>query len=621
MKKSVFILALSILSTLFAANLYAKTITGTVTDAVNNRPLEGVLISIQKSSVTAITNQYGKYSIEVSAGSERLIFSLSGYHKREIDLKGRNVLNVALNFSKEIKEEYVGEAPVLHHLNAAKISQSAILTRPFNQEFSNDFNTETYNGISENRFHSSRQTPLSTFGIDVDGASYGNIRRYINNGNLPPIDAVRIEEMINYFSYEYPQPQKNQPFSVNTEISAAPWNSSHKLLRIGLQGKKIGVDNLPASNLVFLIDVSGSMNQHNKLPLVKSSIKLLVDQLRKQDKVSIVVYAGAAGMVLPPTSGDKKETIKNALDRLPAGGSTAGGDGIKLAYKIAQENFLKRGNNRVILASDGDFNTGVSSDGEMQRLIEEKRKGGVFLTVLGYGMGNYKDSKMETLANKGNGNYAYIDNISEARKVLINEFGGTLFTIAKDVKLQLEFNPEKVQAYRLIGYENRLLNNEDFNNDQKDAGDLGSGHRVTALYEIIPAGVKSSFIDRVDELKYQSPAPNTAPSYRNELLTIKLRYKEPDSEASSLITQSVTDRNTNWKDVSGDFRFSAAVAAYGMLLRQSEFSQQSTYDKVIEWARSGLGEDEEGYRNEFLQLVKSSKLLARETITSVNEKD
>lgn len=621
MKKATFTLALSIVFILFAANLYAKTITGTVTDAVNNHPLKGVLVTLQKSAVTALTNQNGKYSIEASTGSERLIFSLSGYQNREVDIKGRSILNVALYLSTELKGEHAGEHAVMHHLKAARISQSTVFIRPFNMEPSADFNTESYTGITENRFRSAKETPLSTFGIDVDGASYSNIRRYINNGNLPPIDAVRIEEMINYFSYEYPQPQSNQPLSVNTEISAAPWNSNHKLLRIALQGKKNPVDNLPASNLIFLIDVSGSMNQANKLPLVKSSIKLLVDQLRKQDKVSIVVYAGAAGMVLPPTSGDKKQTIKNALDRLSAGGSTAGGDGIKLAYKIAQENFLKRGNNRVILASDGDFNIGASSDGEMQRLIEEKRNDGVFLTVLGYGMGNYKDSKMETLANKGNGNYAYIDNITEARKVLVNEFGGTLFTIAKDVKLQIEFNPQKVQAYRLIGYENRLLNKEDFNNDQKDAGDLGSGHRVTALYEIIPAGVKSSFIERVDELKYQLPANETTPDYVNELLTIKLRYKAPDGEASKLITHSVTDKNTNWKDVSRDFRFSAAVAAYGMLLLQSEFSQQASFDKVIEWARSGLGEDEEGYRNEFLQLVKSSKLLATETISSVNNKD
>ena len=368
-----------------------------------------------------------------------------------------------------------------------------------------DYNTEDYDGIVENRFLTVTENALSTFSIDVDAASYSNVRRFLQSGQLPPAGAVRTEEMINYFHYDYPQPKNEDPFSINTEMAACPWNPAHRLVLIGLQGKKIPVENLPASNIVFLIDVSGSMMDENKLPLVKASMKMLVDQLREQDKVSLVVYAGNAGLVLPATSGANKNAIKDAIDKLEAGGSTAGGQGIQLAYKTAKENFLKGGNNRVILCTDGDFNVGASSDDDLVRMIEEERKSGVFLTVLGYGMGNYKDNKMEKLADKGNGNHAYIDGLSEAKKVLVNEFGGTLFTIAKDVKLQVEFNPAKVQAYRLIGYENRMLNKEDFNNDKKDAGELGSGHTVTALYEVIPVGVKNEFLEKVDKLKYQQP--------------------------------------------------------------------------------------------------------------------
>ena len=364
-----------------------------------------------------------------------------------------------------------------------------------------NFNTEDYDHIQENRFYEALKTPLSTFSIDVDAASYSNLRRFINNGQTPPADAVRIEEMINYFDYEYPQPEGGRPFEVVTELSACPWNGDNQLLLIGLQGKKMETGSLPPSNLVFLIDVSGSMQSMNKLPLLKSSLKMLVNQLRPEDRVAIAVYAGAAGLVLPPTPGSNRQKIIEALDRLEAGGSTAGAAGIKLAYETAREHYIKEGNNRVILATDGDFNIGTSSDGELVRLIEKERESGVFLTVLGFGMGNYKDNKMQKLANSGNGNHYYIDNINEGRNVLVNEFGGTLFTIAKDVKIQIEFNPVKVQGYRLIGYENRLLDKEDFNDDKKDAGELGSGHRVTALYEIIPVGVKSEYLASVDDLK------------------------------------------------------------------------------------------------------------------------
>jgi Ca-activated chloride channel family protein len=468
------------------------------------------------------------------------------------------------------------------------------------------FNTEDYDHIVENRFLATTQNPLSTFSIDVDEAAYSNIRRYITNGELPPAGAVRIEEMVNYFDYSYPQPQHDDPFSVNTEIAACPWNNQHRLVHIGLQGKNIPVQNLLNANIVFLIDVSGSMEDENKLPLVKSSMKLLTEQLRPDDKVAIVVYAGNAGLVLPATSGANKPAIKEAIDKLEAGGSTAGGEGIQLAYKIATENFIKGGNNRIILATDGDFNVGMSSDDDMVRLIEKERQSGIFLSVLGYGMGNYKDNKMQLLADKGNGNHSYIDNINEARKVLVTEFGSTLFTIAKDVKIQIEFNPAKVQAYRLIGYENRVMASEDFNDDKKDAGELGSGHTVTALYEIIPAGVKSEFIGKVDPLKYQPDKTNTITAASDEVMTIKLRYKNPDGDKSQLIVHPVTDTQMAFSNTSDNFRFSAAVAAFGMLLRNSEFKQNASFQQVLSLAKSAKGTDANGYRQEFISLVQAA---------------
>jgi Ca-activated chloride channel family protein len=398
---------------------------------------------------------------------------------------------------------------------------------------------------------------------------------------------------------------------VNTEISECPWNPQHKLVHIGLQGKEIPIDNLPASNMVFLVDVSGSMDEPNKLPLVQASLKLLVDQLREKDKVAIVVYAGNAGLVLPSTSGVNKTKIKEAIDNLEAGGSTAGGEGIKLAYKIAKDNFIKGGNNRIVLATDGDFNVGVSSDDELVRLIENERKSGVFLSVLGYGMGNYKDNKMQQLADKGNGNHSYIDNISEARKVLVNEFGSTLFTIAKDVKIQIEFNPAKVQAYRLVGYENRMLAAEDFNDDTKDAGELGSGHTVTALYEIIPVGVNDDFIKSVDPLKYQSNEKKIVSNNTNEIMMIKLRYKKPDEDISKLISHAVMDTHISLVNTSDNFRFSAAVAEFGLLLRSSAYKQQSSYQLVVSMAKSARGKDDNGYRAEFVQLVEAATSLAR----------
>ena len=472
------------------------------------------------------------------------------------------------------------------------------------------FNTEDYDNIIENQFLSATQNPLSTFSIDVDEASYSNIRRLINEGSLPPAGAVRIEEMINYFDYDYPKPSGSIPFLINTEIAACPWNTKHRLIHVGLQGKEIPTDNLPNSNLVFLIDVSGSMDEPNKLPLVQSSLKLLTDQLREKDKVAIVVYAGNAGLILPSTTRSDKIKIKEAIDGLEAGGSTAGGAGIQLAYRIAKQNFIKDGNNRVILATDGDFNVGISSDDELVRLIEKEKQSGIFLSVLGYGMGNYKDNKMQQLADKGNGNHSYIDNINEAKKVLVNEFGSTLFTIAKDVKIQIEFNPANVRAYRLIGYENRILAAEDFNDDKKDAGELGSGHTVTALYEIIPVGVKDEFTKSVDSLKYQSNKRSLVGLSTNEIMTIKLRYKEPEGETSKLISQSITDSDLS-ENTSDNFKFSAAVAEFGLLLRNSAFKQESNYQQVVALANRAKGTDVNGYRTEFIKLVESVQSLAK----------
>jgi Ca-activated chloride channel homolog len=465
---------------------------------------------------------------------------------------------------------------------------------------------EDYDNFVENQFESPKSAPLSTFSIDVDNASYTNVRRFINNGQTVPKDAVRVEEMMNFFKYKYPQPQDENPFSINTEYSDCPWNPKHQLLKIGLQGKNIPTESLPASNLVFLIDVSGSMSDANKLPLLKQSLKILVNELRKKDKVAIVVYAGAAGMVLPPTTGDEKQTIIDALEKLNAGGSTAGGAGINLAYKLAEENFIKGGNNRVILATDGDFNVGSSSNTDMKTLIEEKRKSGVFLTCLGYGMGNYKDSKIETLADKGNGNYAYIDNIQEANRFLGKEFKGSMFAIAKDVKIQIEFNPKQVQAYRLIGYENRKLRPEDFTNDAIDAGELGSNHTVTALYEVIPTGVKSDYLSNQPDLKYTKTIPNED-NYSNELATIKFRYKKPDGDKSIEMVKVIENKSIPLKSSSDDFKFSTAVAWFGLKLRDSNLVPNKSSEEIKKLAKEGLSNDEEGYKAEFIRLVETVK--------------
>lgn len=462
----------------------------------------------------------------------------------------------------------------------------ALVTTSSSDYYDQEINRNEYNQLAENKFRKVKNEPLSTFSIDVDAASYGTIRRYINEGQNPPADAVRVEELINYFSYSYEQPVGKDPVKITTEIGPCPWNKENQLVRIGLKAKEIPSENLPASNLVFLVDVSGSMYGPDRLGLVKSSLKLLINNLREEDRVAIVVYAGEAGVVLPSTSGSNKQKIREALDELTAGGSTAGGAGIQLAYDIARKNYIREGNNRVILCTDGDFNVGVSSSEGLERLVEKERKSGVFLTVLGYGMGNYKDNKMQVLAEKGNGNHAYIDNIQEANKTLVHEFGGTMYAVAKDVKLQIVFNPEQVQEYRLVGYESRLLNNKDFNDDTKDAGEMGAGHTVTAFYEIKP-----------------NNAPRTMQFAEPELLTIRLRYKAPDSDVSKLIETKLKANNSN--KLSPDFYFASAVAMFGQLLRNSEYKGTGSYNQVISLAQSGLVNDRQGYKREFIRLVET----------------
>lgn len=465
------------------------------------------------------------------------------------------------------------------------------------------FNTEEYSTIQEHGFKEVATSPLSTFSTDVDTASYTNIRRYLTGDNaaLPPKDAVRVEEMLNYFSYDYAEPKDHTPFAINQYIGTTLWNPESKIIQIGLQTQKPDLSKLPPSNLVFLLDVSGSMFDPNKLPLLKKSLKLLVNELRAEDRVSIVVYAGSSGLILDRAKGSEKEKIVSALEALEAGGSTAGGEGIKLAYKVAQESFIPHGNNRVILATDGDFNVGQSSESELESLIESKRQSGVYLTVLGFGMGNYKDNKMETLADKGNGNYAYIDNLLEAKKVLVTQMGGTLFTVAKDVKIQVEFNPLRVQSYRLIGYENRDMANEDFNDDKKDAAEIGMGHSVTVLYEIIPASAAQG--KKVDPLKYQSSEPT---HYTDELATLKIRYKEPESDSSKLMTHIIKEQNSIQPQ---DNQFAQAIAGFGMLLRDSEYKEGLTYPDIIHAAKAAKGIDNEGYRAEAIKLMEQAELL------------
>ncbi|MBU1640492.1 MAG: VWA domain-containing protein [Proteobacteria bacterium] len=488
--------------------------------------------------------------------------------------------------------------------STAQMQYSRALMMPPNQGgYQRELNTETYSYLEENTFKDVQTSPLSTFSVDVDSASYSNIRRMLRDNQFPPAGAVRVEELINYFSYDYPQPLKGEPIAVYSELTDCPWEPSHQLLHLGLQAEQIDMGDAPQSNLVLLIDVSGSM--HDNLALVKSALKLLVGQMAEADRISIVVYAGASGTVLPPTSAIDIKTIEKALDQLEAGGSTAGSEGIQLAYQLAEDAYIKGGNNRIILATDGDFNVGVTSEDALVRLIEMKRDKGIFLTVLGFGAGNYDDVTAEALADHGNGNYAYIDSLLEAKKVLVDQAGGTLLTVAKDVKLQVEFNPLHVKSYRLIGYENRLLNNEDFANDRKDAGDMGAGHTVTALYEIIPQdGILIGA-----ELRYQKQSVSSDSEKREELALVKYRYKKPDEDASTLQSFTVPNHPKIFAEASASHQFSAAVAAWGMVLRKSTYMPAADWDWIVGTARKSKGLDPNGVRAEFVQLVELSKLL------------
>lgn len=623
------------------------TFTGRVLDADTGRPVPSAQVRVEgrvrveETSLGTLTDSRGRYAIPVPkdalrAGSPiRVVAERIGYARGETEVRiGSTEISTGGTVRADIQLRPVsvsldevtvtgeptraGGPPSVSMERARTASFSSRSHRSFAPTRHPNWNREQYDHIEENAFLGVEENPLSTLSIDVDRASYSNVRRFLlSEGRLPPVDAVRVEEMVNYFSYDYALPNDEHPLAVTTEVGSAPWHRNHLLLRIGLASPPVETRDLPPSNFVFLLDVSGSMQPADKLPLVKEAIRMLVDQLRPNDRVAIVVYAGAAGLVLQPTPGSEKERILDAIEDLEAGGSTAGGAGLRLAYRVARKNFLEKGNNRVILATDGDFNVGPSSDSEMVRLIEEKRREGTFLTILGVGTGNLQSEKMQSLAQHGNGNYAYIDSRLEARKVLVNEMGGTLLTVAQDVKIQVEFNPARVTAYRLIGYENRLMADEDFNDDTKDAGDLGAGHTVTALYEVLPVGVESEVTVRgTDLLRYREPPGVTDRASTDELAFVRVRYKEPRSSESRLLEHPIRRNPECGRDpvemeaMSSDLRFAAAVAGFGMLLRESEHRGSISVRQVLSLARAGLGEDPDGYRRGFLDLVRAYRSLA-----------
>ena len=584
------------------------TIAGVVTDAASGQTLESALVTLDGAETGVLTDLSGGYVLTgVPAGEHTVTVTILGYEEQTQQVTVAAGQTAVVNIALTAAALRVQNLTVTGEARGQIMLRSAASVADRYSYGFRPYNTESYAEINENDFKTVTEAPLSTFSIDVDRASYANIRRFIQDGQRPPVDAVRIEEMINYFPYQWGDVAGEHPFAVTTEVTQAPWKSEHRLVRIGLHAESIDTENLPPSNLVFLLDVSGSMGSQDKLPLLKKAFALLVDQLREQDRVAIVVYAGAAGLVLPSTPGSEQDEILAALDKLNAGGSTAGGAGIKLAYDVARKHFIDGGNNRVILATDGDFNVGAASDEAMVKLIEKERESGTFLTVLGFGTGNLKDSKMEQIADHGNGNFAYIDGLLEARKVLVEEMGGTLLTLAKDVKLQVEFNPAAVAGYRLIGYENRLLADEDFNDDTKDAGELGAGHTVTALYEVVPAGVGMPG-GSVDPLRYQQqPVDDDAPppsQFEDELMYVKVRYKDPDGERSTLLEHRVMDRSGM---PSVDFRFATAVAGFGMLLRDSEHAGTFSLDDVVSLAGQARGDDPRGYRGEFIRLVEAAR--------------
>lgn len=595
----------------------AKSITGYVKEASSGAALGGVSVMVKGKAMQTMTDEQGYYQVNAELG-QVLVFSLGGFATVERIVGQEAQIDVALQIEQvEIdrntvpirNEVYAGEYAIKRGETLTAYVGGGVHVRPMMYRYATMSSSESYRKIAENKFVRTTTEPLSTFAADVDAASYSNVRRFLNQGQMPNPDAVRVEEMINYFTYDLSGPTNGDPVRVVTELTQAPWNTQHQLLRVALKAKDIPSEKLPAANFVFLIDVSGSMGSSNKLPLVKSSYKMLVDQLRDEDRVAIVTYAGSAVVALESTSGKEKRKIKDVLDALQASGSTAGGAGMTKAYQIARAHFENAGNNRIIMATDGDFNVGESSDEDMEKLIAKERNDGIYISILGYGMGNYKDSKLEMLANKGHGNYAYIDNISEARKAIVTEFGASLFTVAKDVKIQVEFNPHFVQSYRLVGYEHNLLEAEDFNNDEKLGGDMGVGHTVTALYEIIPQGVKSNFDGSVDDLKYQENSKPKSTVNKKELATVKFRYKDPDGEVSKLVTHVVNSKVTPLAQTSQDLRFATAVAELGMLIRNSDYKQQANFDQLIARAKESRGKDEEGYRAEFVRLAQDAQAL------------
>lgn len=603
MKKRTFLSALCAIFIGIGTCLGAE-VSGWVMESGKGQAIAGASVSNKRTQAIIQTDKHGAFRIEALVG-DSLEVQMIGFETKLVKVGKKNGIKIMLKPEVMFMEEVV----VTSYAGRAKQSSNAVMIRGMAIASPAQVPQESYAQVKENTFINPRKEPLSTFAADVDAASYSNLRRMLKMGTLPPKDAVRVEEMLNYFQYDLEAPSNGDPVSIKTEFTVAPWNKEHRLLRIALKAKDLPNEQLPASNFVFLIDVSGSMYDANKLPLVKSSLKMLVDQLRPNDRVAIVTYAGSAGVKLESTSGSEKMKIKDAIDALEAGGSTAGAAGIIKAYQIARANFIKAGNNRIIMATDGDFNVGASSDEDMEALIEQQRESGINISLLGYGMGNYKDSKMEILADKGRGNYAYIDNISEARKAIITEFGGTLFSVAKDVKIQVEFNPAQVQAYRLVGYENRLMEAQDFNNDAKIGGDMGVGHTVTALYEIVPVGTKSSIIGTVDPLKYQHEATPEGGRFVGEVATVKFRYKDPNSDISKLKQATVGHKIIPLDDVSTDFKFASAVAEFGMLLRHSDYRQQASFPSLIARARAARGEDIEGYRMEFVRLAEDAAAL------------
>lgn len=601
----------------FSSILFAQetgSITGTVTDAATNEALNGVTIVIPGTNYGVSSALDGTYLIDsLKPGLYTIQASFIGYNVVTIENvkveKGKSTTTDIQMQECSIQLQAVtvtGTVPLVD----LSLTNSTAVVRRFSEEKMTEpgmisHNTEEYGKIDETGFLKTIRNPLSTFAADVDAASYSNARRFIMQNQLPYPDAVRVEEFINYFDYSYKQPEGNNPLSINMEYSSCPWNSEHNLVRIGLKGKLLSKAEQKPGNIVLLLDVSGSMSDPNKLSLIKPAFKLLIDQLNEEDRVAIVTYSDIIKVELPSTKGSEKNLIKNVIDRLEASGSTAGGQGIQKAYKVAEENLIKGGNNRVILATDGDFNVGISSTSELVRFVESERDKGIFLTILGFGMGNYKDERLQEIADHGNGTHAYIDNIMEAKKIFVNEITSTLFTIARDVKIQVEFNPAKISSYRLLGYENRMLNEKDFKDDKKDAGEIGAGHTVTAIYEVEPNNSRVS----KDELKYQETKVKNNAYNSAEVLTVKVRYKEPDGDKSSEFSQVLKGQPEEINKTSDDHKFAAAVAEFAMLLRKSEFKGNANINSVLRLAKEGKGTDALGYRSEFISLAERAELL------------